>query len=204
MIMKTDSNLLGLVLGYVSSAFLVAAAAAYLTIGIASVIMWPAFIIAIILIFVINANRNNIPLSRVLFYVFAGVMGAMIGPALAFVSPYIVFEAATTTGLGMVVLGLVAYTSSINFLRFQGIALGALIALVIVGIIGIFINFIHPTVFAWLTLGVFTLLTLVDFARLKQGGNGSTAIELAMSIFLDGINIFIALLQIFGGSSRRN
>jgi modulator of FtsH protease len=43
---------------------------------------------------------------------------------------------------------------------------------------------------------------LVDFSRIRGGGGGATAIELATSIYLDAINIFLALLSIFGGRSR--
>ena len=49
---------------------------------------------------------------------------------------------------------------------------------------------------------MFTLLTLVDFSRIRAGGDGHTAVELALSIYLDAINIFIALLRIFGSRSR--
>jgi len=65
-----------------------------------------------------------------------------------------------------------------------------------------FTHLLHPAVYSWLTLAVFTLLVLVDFARIRAGGAGSTAIELATSIYLDAINIFLALLQIFGARSR--
>ena len=54
-----------------------------------------------------------------------------------------------------------------------------------------------------MTLGVFTLLTLVDFSRIRAGGGGATPVQLAISIYLDAINIFIALLQIFGNRSSR-
>ena len=74
----------------------------------------------------------------------------------------------------------------------------ALIVLILVGIVSIFVHFLQPGTYAWLTLGVFTLLTLVDFARIRAGGDGLTAVDLAISIYLDGINIFIALLQLIG------
>ena len=42
-------------------------------------------------------------------------------------------------------------------------------------------------------------LVLIDFARLRAGGDGLTPVQMATSIYLDAINIFLALLQIFGG-----
>jgi modulator of FtsH protease len=61
---------------------------------------------------------------------------------------------------------------------------------------------LQPGFYAWATLGVFTLLVLVDFSRIRAGGDGLTAVDLAISIYLDAINIFLALLELFGMRSR--
>jgi modulator of FtsH protease len=114
----------------------------------------------------------------------------------------VVVDAASTTGLGMLVLAAIVYLTSFDYRKLSGVAFGALIALVLVGLISAFTHFLHPQVYSWLTLGVFTLLVLVDFARIRAGGSGQTAIQLATSIYLDAINIFLALLSIFGGRRR--
>ena len=77
-----------------------------------------------------------------------------------------------------------------------------MILLVIVSLITAFTHFLHPATISWLTLVVFTALVLVDFARIKAGGDGMTAVQMAISIYLDAINIFLALLRIFGGRGR--
>jgi modulator of FtsH protease len=77
-----------------------------------------------------------------------------------------------------------------------------LIALLVVGLISAFTHFIHPATYSWLVLGVFTLITLVDFSRIRAGGDGASPVQLAVSIYLDAINIFVALLQLFGMRSR--
>jgi len=77
---------------------------------------------------------------------------------------------------------------------------GALLALIVVGILSLFTHFVHPTVYSWLTLGVFSILVLVDFARIKAGGTGAGAVELATAIYLDSLNILLAVLQIMGRS----
>jgi modulator of FtsH protease len=38
--------------------------------------------------------------------------------------------------------------------------------------------------------------------RIRNGGDGLTAIELAVGIYLDGINLFLALTRIFSGGGR--
>jgi FtsH-binding integral membrane protein len=73
------------------------------------------------------------------------------------------------------------------------------LGLIVVGIVSLFLHFVHPEVYAWITLVIFTGLVLIDFARIRAGGDGLTPVQMAVSIYLDTINIFLALLQIFGG-----
>ncbi len=67
-----------------------------------------------------------------------------------------------------------------------------------------FFHFLTPDTYSWLTLGVFTLLTIGDFARIRAGGDGASAVSLALSIYLDSINIFLAVLQLMGGRRSRD
>jgi len=76
--------------------------------------------------------------------------------------------------------------------------------LVIAGIASMFFHFMAPDTYSWLTLGVFSLLTVADFARIRAGGDGASAVSLALSIYLDGINIFMAVLQLMGGRRSRD
>ena len=41
-----------------------------------------------------------------------------------------------------------------------------------------------------------------DFARIRAGGDGLSAVSLALSIYLDAINIFLAVLQLMSGRRR--
>jgi FtsH-binding integral membrane protein len=77
-----------------------------------------------------------------------------------------------------------------------------LLGLIIVGVISMFTHFVHPQIYSWGVLVVFSLLVLIDFARIRAGGDGLTAVQLATSIYLDAINIFLALLRIFGSRDR--
>ena len=43
----------------------------------------------------------------------------------------------------------------------------------------------------------------VDFARLRAGGDGLSPVMMATSIYLDAINIFLALCRSSGGGGRR-
>jgi modulator of FtsH protease len=92
---------------------------------------------------------------------------------------------------------------SFDWRRLSGIAFGLLIGLLIIGVVNIFVHFLHPSVYAWGTLAVFSLLTLVDFSRVRASSPYSSPVLYAVNIYLDAINIFLALLQIFGGSRDR-
>jgi modulator of FtsH protease len=202
----STSALLGQVLAITAAGFLVSAVTAYLTQGFPVSASWIAMLIGFGFLIAISATRRNPALSMLMFYAFTACEGIGIGPAIGAYARVdgsgVVVDAASTTGMGMLTLAAVVYLTSFDFRKLSGVAFGALIVLLIVGLISAFTHFLHPGVYAWLTLGVFTLLVLVDFARIKAGNSGATAIELATSIYLDAINIFLALLQIFGGRSR--
>ncbi len=135
-------------------------------------------------------------------------MGWEIGPLihryLQTVGPAIVFQAAATTGLGMACMGIIAYLFNINYRRLTGIASAALLGVLLLGIVSIFFHFLQPDTYSWLILGVFTLLTVGDFARIRAGGDGRSAVSLSLSIYLDAVNIFLAVLQLLSGGRRRS
>ncbi|MBV8152584.1 MAG: Bax inhibitor-1 family protein, partial [Candidatus Eremiobacteraeota bacterium] len=198
----STAGLLGQVLGITGVGFIITAIAAYIFRGVSPAVGMGAMLFGLLLLFVMSGVRRRQQTALLLFYAFAFLEGIGLAPVItryvAAIGPSVVVDAAATTGLGMMVLGLVAYTFSFDFRKLSSFAFVALIALLIVGLISIFVHFLQPGTYAWLTLGVFTLLTLVDFARIRAGGDGFTAVDLAISIYLDAINIFIALLQLIG------
>jgi modulator of FtsH protease len=198
--------LLGQVLGITGVGFLITALAAYLFRNISPNAGGIAMLIGLGMLFIMSASRRNPAAALLWFYAFAFVEGVGIAPTImryaTIDGPDVVVNAAATTGFGMLVLGGVAFTFSLDWRRFQGIAFGALILLVLAGLASMFFHFLQPGTYAWLTLGVFTLITLVDFSRIRAGGDGLSAVDLAVSIYLDAINIFLALLQLFGMRSR--
>jgi modulator of FtsH protease len=204
----STGGLLGQVLAITGAGFLITAATTYLTASLAlpTGVSFAAMLVGFLFLLAISGTRRNPALSLVMFYLFAACEGVGIGPVVSSYArldgPGVVLDAASTTGLGMLVLAAIVYLTSFDYRRLSGIAFGALIVLVIAGLVSAFTHFLHPGVYAWLTLAVFTLLVLVDFSRIRAGGGGQSAVELATSIYLDSINIFLALLQIFGMRSR--
>jgi FtsH-binding integral membrane protein len=202
------AGLLSRVLWITTAGFLFTALGAWIappTLGMSYMVV---LIVNFGLIFGINAaSRRSSGLALVLFYGFAMLMGVQISPILSMYlhragGQQIVFNAAITTALGMGVMAIVAQFARFDYSKLASMAYAALLALVVVGVVSMFFHFISPGAYAWLTLIVFSVLILVDFMRLKDGGRGATPVQLALSIYLDALNIFIALLQIFGGGSR--
>ena len=120
----------------------------------------------------------------------------------------IVFEAAITTAVGMAVMALVAQIATFDYRKVGNYAVAALFGLIIVSFIGMFFHFMGPaaySLYCWAGLAIFSVLLLVDFMRLRDSPANSTPVFMALSIYLDALNIFLFLLQIFGnGNSRRD
>jgi FtsH-binding integral membrane protein len=202
------NSMLAQVLGITALGLCVSALAAWLFQDVPYGIGLVAMIVGFVLLLVINATRKNEALSLVLFYAFTFFEGVGIAPVvgqyLRAFGPDVVVNAALTTGLGMFALAAVVYATGLDLRRFQGILMIALLGLIVIGIVSAFVRFIHPETYAWLTLLIFSGLVLIDFARLRAGGDGLTPVQMATSIYLDAINIFLALLQIFGGRRARD
>ncbi len=198
--------LLAKVLGITALGFFITA------FGVATAPSWsmlPGFIAVLLLVFAINgARRRSEATAMGLFLALSYFMGweiaQIIGMYLRAFGPGLVLNAALTTGLGMTAMGCAAYLFSINYRKVTGIAMAALLALLLVGILSIFFHFLPPTMYSWIALGIFTALTVADFARVRAGGDGQSAVSLALSIYLDAINIFLILLQLMSGRGRRN
>jgi len=201
---EETSSLLAKVLAITSLGFFITA------LGVATSPAWgslPGIIIVFGLVFAITFTRKASPtLALGLFLTLTYFMGWQIGPLIQhYIRNFgtgLVFNAATTTGCGMAVMGCVAYLFNINYRRIAGIGFAALLLLIIAGVASIFFHFLTPDTYSWLTLGVFTLLTVGDFARIRAGGDGRSAVSLSLSIYLDAINIFLAVLQLMGGRRR--
>lgn len=198
-------SLLGQVLGITAMGLLITAAASYFFQGVSYGAGLLAMIVGFLLLIGINVVRNNPALSLGMFYAFALLEGIGLAPTIhnyvATIGSDVVVQAAATTGLGMLALACIVYGTGIDFRRFQGYLFVALIALVLVGIISAFTHWLHPTMYSWLTLLIFSGLVLVDFARIRAGGDGYSPVQLAVQIYLDAINIFLAVLQLLGRRS---
>ncbi len=177
----STASLLGKVLWITTAGFLFTALGAYFAPARLGVGYLLIVLVNFGFIFAINAAaRRSSGLGLVLFYAFTALMGVQISPILnqythTLAGRTIVSQAAITTALGMALMAVIAQFANFNYMKVGRIAMFALLGLILIGVLGMFIHFIRPGVYAWLSLIIFSVLLLVDFMRLKDGGRGATA-----------------------------
>jgi FtsH-binding integral membrane protein len=130
-------------------------------------------------------------------------LGLAIGPTVAYyttTSPQAVWQAAGATALFILGLGAIGYSTRRDLSALGRISFFALIALIIFGIVLIFVHIPAANmVYSILGLVIFAGLTLFDFQRLRRTKDLASAPLIAASIFLDALNVFLFFLRIFGG-----
>ena len=76
----------------------------------------------------------------------------------------------------------------------------ALVALIVFGIVLIFVHIPHgELIYSVLGLVIFAGLTMFDFQRLRRSSDLDSAPLIAANIFLDALNVFLFFLRIFSG-----
>ncbi|MGA2835227.1 MAG: Bax inhibitor-1 family protein [Acidimicrobiales bacterium] len=136
-----------------------------------------------------------------LLFVFGLLMGLASAPTLAYyadTNPQALWQAGGATALFMVGLGALGYGSRRDLSALGRISFWALVALVLLGIILIFVQIPNgDVIYSVLGLVVFAGLTLYDFQRLRRTRDVESAPMMAASIFLDILNVFLFFLNLF-------
>jgi len=163
------------------------------------------FLVAIGLIFGIQATANskNTGLAVGLFSVFSVVEGLFIAPIVNYylnTKPDAVGSALLGTVGIFLVAAAVVYLTSINMAAWGRYLLGALLVGIVISFATLIFHFPISNLALSLFLGVvFVGLTFFDFWRVKAERAGdNNALLLALSLYLDFINLFLILLRIFG------
>ena len=204
------SSLLDRVLGWLALSLVLTAGGAYASIALGLSIPWFfAFILMIGLIFGIQGavRSGNTALGAALFAVFAVAEGMFLAPVLYVylrVDPAAVGNAVLGTAAIFVVCGSIVWVTNRSFAAWGKWLFGALIVGIALMLVSIFLPSIGiPQLLLDLFLGaIFVGLTLFDFWRVKaQRPGDNSALMIALSLYLDFINLFLILLRLFG---RRN
>ena len=161
------------------------------------------FVAAFACIFGLNiaSARGRNQLAITLLFGLGLSLGLALGPVLssyASADPAAVWQAAGATAAFVAILGTVGYATRRDLSSWYRVLFWALLALLAFGIVAIFVSIPHSTVI-WSVVGlvVFGGYTVLDFNRLRRSGEDQ-AVPIAASIFLDVLNVFLFLLQLFG------
>ena len=150
----------------------------------------------------VASSRGHEQLATTLLFGLGLLLGLGLGPVLnsyAKADPSAVWQAAGVTGGFVAALGSVGYAIRRDLSPWWRTLFWALIALIVFGVVAIFVSIPHANVI-WSVGGlvIFGGFTIFDFNRLRRAGT-QDAVPIAASIFLDILNVFLFLLQLFGG-----
>jgi FtsH-binding integral membrane protein len=162
------------------------------------------FIGAFACIFGLNiaSRRGHQQLAITLLFGLGLLLGLALGPVISVYAngdPAAVWQAAGATGAFVAALGTVGYATRRDLSSWYRVLFWGLLALIVFGIVAIFISIPHANVI-WAVGGlvIFGGYTIFDFNRLRRAGSQS-AVPIAASIFLDVLNVFLFFLELFGG-----
>lgn len=151
------------------------------------------------------AHRLNAFVAGLLFLFYAMLNGAVLGVIFMVYTEASIFSTFLVTAGTFAVMSMYGMLTSTDLSKIRNIALMALVGLLISLVVNFFLR---SEPFSWvltfLGLGIFIVLTAYDTQKIKRmgenhaGGLSGLAVRGALILYLDFINIFIRLLQIFG------
>ena len=152
------------------------------------------------------AARRSAGLTVGLLAAFGLLIGVAVAPTLAYyasVDPRALWQAGGATALFIAGFGAAGYATRRDLSAIARICFWALLALIVFGIVLIFVHIPHGSlIYSVIGLVIFAGFTMFDFQRLRRSSDIASAPFLAASIFLDVLNVFLFFLQIFSGSRR--
>ncbi len=173
---------------------------------------WVVMFAPLIMVFAFGAviNRLSAAAAQLFFYVFASVMGLSMSWIFVAFTGYSIAQVFLVTSIAFASLSLWGYTTKKDISGWGSFLMMGLIGIIVASIINIFLG--SPAIaFAVSIIGVliFAGLTAYDTQEIKneyiqhaQMGDsewlGKSAIMGALRLYLDFINMFMLLLQLFG------
>jgi FtsH-binding integral membrane protein len=199
-------GLLGQVMGLVAVAVGFAALGAYLGRDLSGATGLVLFLGAFACIFGLNSpaakGRDQVAIG--LLFGLGLLLGLAVAPVIADYAkadPSALWQAAGATAAFVAACSGYGYTTRRDLSSWARTLFWALLGLIAFGIVAIFVSIPNShIIYAVAGLGIFGAFTIFDFNRLRRASpDGAVAIAIAASIFLDVFNVFLLLLELFGG-----
>jgi modulator of FtsH protease len=146
------------------------------------------------------ASRSE-QLAIAFLFGFGVLVGLATAPTIAYyaeTNPQSVWQAGGATALFIAGFGAAGYATRRDLSGVARVCFWALLALIVFGIIAIFVNIPNSAlIYSIVGLVIFAGFTMYDFQRLRKTKDIRAAPLLAASIFLDVLNVFLLLLSLF-------
>jgi uncharacterized protein len=148
------------------------------------------------------AMSDNLPLSFIGYNMIVIPIGLCLGPIANLASPTIVQDAALITAIITGLMMFAGYTYPNLFKNLGGVLFYSLLGLVVVRILQMFIPALAGlTIIDYIAAGIFSLYIGYDMYRASTVGRTYTnALHIAVSLYLDIINLFLTLVSIFSNN----
>src|SRR5471030_2739433 len=188
-------------------AYAAAASGFYQQIGLP--LMWVVMLAPLGLVFWLSAGieRMSAGTAQLIFWVYAGLMGLSLGGIFLVYTGASIARVFFITGGTFAAMSLYGYTTKRDLTQFGSFLMMGLIGIIIASVVNIFVAS-SALQFAISVIGVlvFVGLTAYDTQRIKEmyvatdDGQtaGKKAVMGALQLYLDFINLFVMLLQLFG------
>jgi uncharacterized protein len=167
---------------------------------------WLVMFAPLLMIFVLSYGMEKMTRSQsqLALHAFAALMG------MSFATIFVIFSIGSIVGAFMAAAVLFATMSLYGYFTRQSLdSLGqwmfvGLIAIIIATVINIFVgSSVAQMVISALAIVIFLGLTAYDTQKIREmvsvDHNGNTEVVGALTLYLDFINLFLNLLQLFGG-----
>jgi FtsH-binding integral membrane protein len=169
------------------------------------IVSWIVILAPVALAFIIPSliERASKATALAWMHVFAAVMGLSMSAVFAVYTGLSIFSAFIGAAVLFGVMSAYGYFTKTNLDTVGKYAFVALIAIIIVSIINLFIgSSVLQMVISAIAILVFLALTAYDTQTIREmvsvDDNGNAEVLGAVTLYLDFINIFVNLLQLFG------
>jgi FtsH-binding integral membrane protein len=170
------------------------------------ILKWVVIFAPLAAILVMSFASNNFSKSglQLFLYAFAGLMGLSFATIFAIYTMGSIFTAFMGAGVLFGTMSLYGYFTKKDLTSIGQFMFVGLIAIVIASVINIFIgSTVMQMVISALAIIIFMGLTAYDTQKIREivsigGDTGREEVMGALTLYLDFINLFLNLLQLFG------
>jgi uncharacterized protein len=173
-------------------------------------VKWLIIFLPLIAVIGLNLVLNSNPskeIAQLLLLAFAAIMGVSFSTIFVIYTTTSIFTAFMGASVLFATMSFYGYFTKRNLDSIGKFMLVGLIAIIIASIINIFIgSSTMAMVISSIAIIIFTILTAYDTQKIRElimsGSSNNVEVLGALTLYLDFINLFLSLLQLFGGKKE--